>query len=190
VIVLYGAPTARRQDARRNRAAIVAAASEVMTGGGSVIPMPEIARRAGVGQATLYRHFPDRSALAAAVIADHLQQLEACARGEVAFRDLLREVLHNQVAMRPLVLLARRFDAGAREHYQKRLLAAFCEPLRRAQIQGYVRSDVQVTDLLLLFAMVQGVAEATDDLADARAAADRSIDLVLDGVCPEFNHLT
>ena len=39
--------------------------------------MPEIARRAGVGQATLYRHFPDRSALAAAVIAHHLQRLEA-----------------------------------------------------------------------------------------------------------------
>jgi AcrR family transcriptional regulator len=184
VTVIYGAPTARRQDAQRNRAAIVLAASEVMTSGGSVVPMPEIARRAGVGQATLYRHFPDRSALAAAVIGHHLQRLETCARGEVVFRDLLREVLHTQVAMRPLVLLARRFDPGAREHYQKRLLAAFCEPLRQAQIQGYARSDIHPSDVLLLLAMVQGAAEATDDLAGAGAAAARAIDLVLNGVCP------
>jgi len=184
--VLYGAPTARRQDALRNRAAIVLAASDVMTSGGSVIPMPEIARRAGVGQATLYRHFPDRSALAAAVIAHHLQRLEAFVATEACrpamFRNLLREVLHTQVTMRPLVLLARRFDPGAREHYRKRLLAAFCEPLRRAQSEGYVRSDVAPADLLLLFAMVQGVTEATGEVADAQAAADRSIDLVLNGV--------
>ena len=192
--MLYGAPTARRRDALRNRAAIVRAASEVMTSAGSVVPMPEIARRAGVGQATLYRHFPDRSALAAAVIAHHLQRLEAFvateACGPAVFRHLLREVLHTQVAMRPLVLLARRFDPGAREHYQRRLLAAFREPLRRAQSEGYVHGDVTPADLLLLFAMVQGVAEATDELADARAAADRSIDLVLNGVCRDFNHLT
>ena len=189
--MLYGAPTARRQDAQRNRAAIVLAASEVLAGGGSVISMPAIARRAGVGQATLYRHFPDRTALAAAVISDLLGHLEEFAASEeckpAMFRDLLRGVLHTQVAMRPLVLLARRFDAAARGKFQKRLLAAFCEPLRRAQSHGYVRSDVTPADLLLLFAMVQGVAEATGDLADARAAADRSIDLVLDGV---FTHLT
>jgi len=180
--VLYGAPTARRRDAQRNRAAIVRAACELMSGGGTVVAMPEIARRAGVSQATLYRHFPDRSALAAAVVAHHLQRLEIFAASDACrpavFRELLREVLHNLVAMRPLVLLARRFDPGARDRYQKRLLAAFCEPLRRAQSQGYVRSDVTPADLLLLLAMVQGVAESTED----RAAADRSIDLVLDGV--------
>ncbi|MGW4946558.1 SbtR family transcriptional regulator [Actinoplanes sp. NPDC004185] len=137
---------------------------------------------AGVGQATLYRHFPDRSAPAAAVVAHHLQRLETCTAGDACrpslFRDLLREVLHNLVAMRPLVLLARRIDPGARDRYQQRLPAALAEPLRRAQTQGYVRSDVTPADLLLLLAMVQGVAEGTED----RAAADRSIDLVLDGV--------
>jgi AcrR family transcriptional regulator len=186
VTVLYGAPTARRRDAQRNRAAIVRAAVEVMAGGGPAIAMPEIARRAGVGQATLYRHFPDRSALAGAVITHHLQRLEAFAASEACrppmFRRLLREVLHNLVAMRPLVLLARRLDAGARAGYQKRLLAVFREPLRRAQSEGYVRSDVAPADLLLLFAMVQGVVEAAEDVADAQAAADRSIELVLDGV--------
>ncbi len=191
---MYGAPTARRQDAQRNRAAIVRAAAEVLAasepaagggsaGGGSAVPMPEIARRAGVGLATLYRHFPDRSALATAVIAHHLQRLEACAASEACrpamFRELLRGVLHTQVEMRSLAL---RLDAGARDKFQKRLLAACGEPLRRAQRQGYVRGDVTPADLLLLFAMVRGVAEATGDPAEARAAADRSIDLLLDGV--------
>ena len=185
--MLYGAPPARRQDAQRNRAAIVLAASEVLAGGASTISMPAIARRAGVGQATLYRHFPDRSALAAAVIGHHLHRLEALAASEACppamFRELLRGVLHTQVAMRPLVALARRLAPGDRDRFQRRLLAALGEPLRRAQSHGYVRGDVTPADLLLLVAMVQGVAEATEDLAEARAAADRSIDLVLDGVC-------
>ncbi|MEU8234283.1 hypothetical protein AB0C12_32245 [Actinoplanes sp. NPDC048967] len=92
-------------------------------------------------------------------------------------------MLHDLVAMRPLVLLARRFDPGARDRYQQRLLAAFGEPLRRAQSQGYVRSDVTPADLLLLLAMVQAVAESTED----RATVDGSIELVLDGV---FNDLS
>lgn len=183
--MLYGAPTARRQDAQRNRAAIVRAAIEVMTTPGSVIAMPEIARRAGVAQATLYRHFPDRPAVAAAVIAHQLQLLEACAADTtqpVTFHHLLREVLHNQIAMRPLVLLARRFEPSLRIQYERRLIAAFAEPLRRAQSTGQVRRDFAPKDLMLLVTMVQGVAEAIEDVAVAQSAADRSIDLVLDGI--------
>ena len=180
--MLYGVPTARRQDAQRNRAAIVRAAIEVMTSPGSVIAMPEVARRAGVAQATLYRHFPDRRALAAAVIAHQLQLLETCAAGPVTFHHLLREMLHSQIAMRPLVLLARRLETGVRDQYERRLVAAFAEPLRRAQSTGEVRLDFVPKDLMLLVTMVQGVTEAIEDVALARAAADRSIDLVLDGV--------
>ena len=184
--MLYGAPTARRQDAVRNRAAIVEAASEVMTSRGSAVGMPEIARRAGVGQATLYRHFSDRSALTSAVIAHQLERLETfaagCAGQPAAFHDLLRTVLHTQIAMRPLVILARRLEPGTRQQFQRRMLAAFAGPLRRAQSHGYVRSDLVPDDLMLLFTMVQGVAEATEDVAVALAAADRAIDLVLDGV--------
>jgi AcrR family transcriptional regulator len=184
--VLYGAQTARRQDALRNRAAIVRAANEVMTSEGSFVAMPEIARRAGVGQATLYRHFPDRSALAGAVIVYHLQRLEAWSATGAdqpgMFRHVLREALHTQIAMRPLVLLARRLDPGSRHRYERRLIAALAEPLRQAQGQGYVRGGIVANDLLLLFTLVQGVADATEDPAAAQIAADRSIELVLDGV--------
>jgi hypothetical protein len=98
------------------------------------------------------------------------------------FRHVLREALHTQIAMRPLVLLARRLDPGSRHRYERRLVAALAEPLRQAQDQGYVRDDIVASDLLLLFTMVQGVADATEDATAAQVAADRSIGLVLDGV--------
>ncbi|MFC7528715.1 TetR family transcriptional regulator [Actinoplanes sp. GCM10030250] len=184
--MLYGTPTARRRDALRNRAAILEAASEVLTHGGAVALMPEIARRAGVGQATLYRHFADRHALTAAVITYQLDRLEALVAvhaGQPAhFRSLLCEVLHTQIAMRGLVSLVRRLDPATQERYRRRAIAAVTGPMRYAREHGYVRADLVPEDLALLFAMVQGVAEGTDDLAAARAAADRAVDLMLDGV--------
>jgi AcrR family transcriptional regulator len=186
VTVLYGAQTTRRRDAQRNRAAIVQAASDVLSSREPVALMPEIARRAGVGQATLYRHFPDRSALTAAVIGHHLQGLEASTAASLdrpaMFRPLLREALHAQIVMRPLVHLAQRLDLGARHRYEQRMIRAFSRPLRCAQDQGHVRPDLLPDDLLLLFAMVRCVTEATEDVVMGRAAGDRSIDLLLDGV--------
>ncbi|GAA4600418.1 AcrR family transcriptional regulator [Actinoplanes octamycinicus] len=185
--MLYGTPTARRRDAQRNRAAIVMAASEVLTEADPVSLMPEIARRAGVGQATLYRHFPDRHALTVAVLDHHLDRLEQAAADLTGhaehFRHLLRSVLHTQIAMRGLVVLIRRLDSATQNRYLQRALTALGGPLRRARESGLVRTDLVPDDLILLFTMVQGVAEATADAAAARAAADRAVDLMLDGVC-------
>jgi AcrR family transcriptional regulator len=187
--VLYGTPSARRRDAQRNRAAILEAASEVLTAGETVALMPEIARRAGVGQATLYRHFADRQALIAAVITFQLERLEeqvAAHDGRPEeFRALLREVLHTQIAMRGLISLVRRLDQATQDRYRRRAVTAVAVPMRHARDRGYVRADLVPEDLALLFAMVQGVAEGTDDVAAARAAADRAVDLMLDGV---FRH--
>ena len=184
--MLYGAQTSLRRDARRNRAAIVEAASEVLAGREPAALMPEIARRAGVAVATLYRHFPDRRALTSAVIAHLLHQLEEAAAASTerpaAFRPLLRAVLHRLIEMRSLVVLADTLESGARRQYERRMVTAFATPLRRAQELGYVRRDLVPGDLLLLFAMVRGVAGAGEDTAAARAAADRSVDLMLDGV--------
>ena len=186
--MLYGAQTARRRDAQRNRAALIEAASEVMTSQDAVVSMPAIARRAGVSQATLYRHFPDRAAVAAAVVGFQIERLDAFAAANMhrpdAFRDMLREVLHTLVVMRPLVLLVRRLHPSIRERYQQRILASLTGPLRRAQDQGRVRRDLVADDVVLLLTMVHSVAEADDDIGAAHTAADRSIDLLLDGVFP------
>ena len=184
--MLYGAQPARRRDAQRNRSAILQAASEMMTSQQTVIGMPEIARRAGIGQATLYRHFPDRLALAGAVIAYQIERLEQCvADGRdqpTTFRQALDEILRTQITMRPLVQLARRLDPRTRARYLRRIIAALADPLRRAQDDGQVRADLVPDDLVLLLTMVQGVVEGAGDADDAVAAAGRSIDLALDGV--------
>ena len=177
--MLYGSPPSRRRDALRNRAAIVQAASDLMTGIRSGPPMPEIARRAGVGQATIYRHFPDRRALAEAVVTyqvDRLEIVAATVDHPAAFRALLLEVLRRQVAMRSLVPLALKLDQGSRNRLQHRVIAALTGPLRRAQACGHVRADLAPADLALLFAMVHGATEA------GGLAAERSVDLLLDGV--------
>jgi AcrR family transcriptional regulator len=177
--VLYGAPIPRRRDAQRNRSAIVRAASELlmMTRPAAAL-MPEIARRAGVGQATLYRHFRDRHALIAAVVSDQLDRLDAYvhehADRPAAFRPMLAEVLRTQVAMRPLVELAGGLDPQTRRRYAHRVVATLTPPLRRAQSAGHVRPDLSPDDLALLFTMLSA--------ADSAAAAERSIALLLDGV--------
>ncbi|WP_127501654.1 TetR/AcrR family transcriptional regulator [Actinoplanes solisilvae] len=183
--MLYGVQAPRRRDAQRNRVAIVRAACDLMASGRAAVGMPEIARRAGVGQATLYRHFPDRYALTAAVIAFQVERLEACvaANGQqpAAFRAMLDAVLRAQVTMRPLVRLARRLEPAVQGRYLRRIVALLAEPLRRAQEHGYVRRDLEPGDLILIFTMVEGVLEGSLD-GEGRAAADRTITIALDGV--------
>ncbi|BBH67229.1 hypothetical protein ACTI_39140 [Actinoplanes sp. OR16] len=172
--MLYGAPATRRRDAQRNRAAILEAAAEVLTRSEGFALMPEIARRAGVGQATLYRHFADRHALLAGVIAHQLELLEVAAE-HADFRQLLRETLHSLIARRGLVNLAGRLDPALQDRYLRRLVAAFAKPLGRARESGHVRPDLLLEDLGLIFAMVRGATEKAGD-------AGRSVDLVLDGI--------
>ncbi|MFE7977312.1 TetR/AcrR family transcriptional regulator [Streptomyces shenzhenensis] len=68
--------------AARNRAALVTAAREIYTESGVRAPLSAIARRAGVGQAVLYRHFPDRATLALAVLEENVRQIELAAAAD------------------------------------------------------------------------------------------------------------
>ncbi|NDZ56029.1 TetR/AcrR family transcriptional regulator [Streptomyces anulatus] len=79
--------------AARNRAALVAAAREVFAEHGLEAPLSAIARRAGVGQGVLYRHFPDRSTAVAAVLEENVRQIEQAAADEGADFDAVLGVL-------------------------------------------------------------------------------------------------
>lgn len=181
--MLYGAQAPLRRDAQRNRSAIVRAAAEAMTSRHPTVGMPDIARRAGVGLATLYRHFPDRYALAGAVIGDRIGRLEtavaANADRPAAFRRILDEMLRAQITMRPLVVLAGGLDPVDRGRHLRRVLAVLAPPLRVAQDGGFVRADLRTDDLALLFTIVEGVVAGSADFT----AAERTIELALDGVC-------
>ncbi|MFJ9012510.1 TetR family transcriptional regulator [Streptomyces canus] len=73
-------PSGGPKAAARNRAALIAAAREVYAENGLGAPLSAIARRAGVGQGVLYRHFPDRTAVATAVLEENVRQIEQAAK--------------------------------------------------------------------------------------------------------------
>lgn len=73
-----------RADARRNRERVLAAAQEAFAAEGISVPLDEIARRAGVGAGTVYRHFPTKEALFAAAIVDRVDRMTGRAREGLA----------------------------------------------------------------------------------------------------------
>lgn len=184
-------PTQRpmRADARRNYERLVAVARDAFAEHGVDTSLDDIAKRAGVGSGTLYRHFPTREALLEAV---YLQRVEAlCARvpdllaahppGDALAR-WLREIVAHISALRGLaaVLLSASADHGqtmARWHNQLR--SAGAELLVDAQLAGAVRPDLAITDLLKL---ANAVALATETALDRESEADRLLALVTDGI--------
>src|SRR3954465_6174363 len=76
-----------RADARRNRTAIVKAARAVFAKYGRDAQMDDVARRAKVGVGTLYRHFPTKDALLAAIVEDKFERLAAMTREAMAMED-------------------------------------------------------------------------------------------------------
>src|SRR5262247_4053376 len=82
-----GGPRRLRVDAERNRAALLAAAREVFAEQGLEAPLEEVALRAGVGIATLYRRFPNRRQLVAAALVDTFAQYAEAAERALAVSD-------------------------------------------------------------------------------------------------------
>src|ERR1700743_3214993 len=95
-------PQPQRKDASENREAILEAARELFADSTDVA-MSTIAKRAGVGQATLYRNFPNRGALAAEIIDEHFERVAALAaehQGDTdAFFIILRSLIDGIVSM-------------------------------------------------------------------------------------------
>jgi AcrR family transcriptional regulator len=176
-----------RSDARRNREAILNAARELFAESGDVA-MYEVARRAGVGQATLYRNFPDRDALIAALSAEWLDDLERVGTehdGQPdAFFLLLQAIVDSQTRFHGLVDCAKESSAVASglEPAQQRLAQLIEGTLRDAKAAGLVRDDLRVEDVFLVMAMVEGALSREVDGAGRAAAAARVLALALDGL--------
>ena len=181
--------TPRRRDAQRNREAILAGARELFAQAADV-PMYEVARRAGVGQATLYRNFPDRRDLAAALLLEEMQHTEQLAVDHAgdpdAFFVLLRNIVETIARFHALGELARE-DAclgSALNSRRRRLRELLKEPLRNAKAAGTIRCDLTIDDVFLLVLMVRGAVDAADDPAGRTAVAGRALALVLEGLTP------
>jgi AcrR family transcriptional regulator len=163
-----------RADARRNRDLILAAADEAFADEGLGVPVDEIARRAGVGAGTLYRHFPTKEALFEAVLVAHMDRLACYGRGlassdrpDEALFEFVRGLASEATSKRSLVeaLSGAGYDIKATSLEAKTdLEEAFQNLLSRAQSAGLVRPDVQVADLM---GLVMGTcALAADERTD------------------------
>ena len=108
-----------RADAQRNREQLLAAARELVSERGAQVPLEEVARRAGVGIATLYRRFPDRDALLRAVAVDALERTREAVE-EVAGQDdpfeALAAYLRRALELRVSVVMPQVLDAIDPDH--------------------------------------------------------------------------
>ena len=149
-----------RADARKNYDHLVAAAREVVSEHGAEASLRDIARRAGVGQSTLQRHFPTREALLEALLRTRFDALTAragelgvSASAEGALVTWLREAVTVAHDYRGVVraMVAAMDDPGSALHAScAAMRAAGGRLLRLAQADGAARSDVDETDLFAL----------------------------------------
>jgi AcrR family transcriptional regulator len=176
-----------RKDARRNREAILVAARELFAES-SDVPMYEIAKRAGVGQATLYRNFPDRSAIVAALFTEILDRLEGRAAeydGDPdAFIILLRSIVDSQVQFHGLadVLRGQPGEEPDLDRLRQRLTDLLRKPLRQAKAAGTIRRDLTPDDVILVAAMIEGALFKANSRSDYGTAASRALTLIVDGL--------
>lgn len=178
----------QRADARRNRAAILEAAEEMLSTQGLNAPIDEIAQRAGVGVGTVYRHFPTKEALLQAIVVGHVESLVEAAHeagkasdaGE-AFFSFLRRLADEFGAFKALseTMAAAGYDMNtAKEDVSRELMASVGQLLKRAQRARRVRPDVSVDDVRMLMTSVgQAGASAAD-----QSARTRCVGLVCDAL--------
>jgi len=170
-----------RADAARNRARVLEAALEAFAAEGLSVPIDEIARRAGVGAGTVYRHFPAKEDLVGAVIADQLQRiidggyalLDEGKPGEALF-TFLRAAVEWNATNRSLVDTLGGSEIKVKE--EGTFLDLLGELLRVAQEAGTVRKDVGVADVKALMVGLLAMQSYNDD------AAERLTEVVLDGL--------
>jgi AcrR family transcriptional regulator len=164
-----------RADAQRNLDRLLQAAGECFAEQGVDASIDEIARRAGVGHGTVFRRFPTKDALLAAVLAGQMLQLSntaELAHGEAdageAFDRFVRNVADAYARNRLLIEGMKRCEATPEVDA---LLASVSRLLQRAQEAGYIRADVSAEDVLALVPTASAYPEIVLDGLHAPARA-------------------
>jgi AcrR family transcriptional regulator len=182
-----------RADAVRNRERLLEAAKAVFSAGGPDASLEAVARRAGVGIGTLYRHFPTREALFEAVYRREVQQLGELAeqlKSEAAPVDALRRWLRSNVefvatkkGMSAALALAVHGSSELYAYTFDRLTKAVGALLDRAVAAGEIRPDIGPEDLLrTLVGMCY-----MHDQPGWQASVLRLVDVFVDGLCVQTN---
>ncbi|MFI6347230.1 TetR/AcrR family transcriptional regulator [Streptomyces sp. NPDC050560] len=178
-----------RADARRNRERILAAAAEVFATRGLAATLHDVAAHAGVGVGTVYRRFPDKRALIAALFDTKIEELVSTAERAAAIEDPWQALT---ALLRDLTLHASS-DSGLRQVLgneapgpdkfvaaRRRLAVVASRLLVRAKEAGVVRADLEYVDLAMLWRMLTHVAEQTRGVRGD--AWERYLEIVLEGI--------
>ena len=182
---------ALRADAQRNRARILDAAREVFAEEGIEATVAEVAERAGVGTATIFRRFPTKDDLLAAVVAQRLEDIAQKGREALAGKNamkglhrLMRSGIESYVRDRCFCESTGTavFDRPNLQELKAELDATIQELLARAKKAGDARKDVTATDISMLFFAVASAALKLEPAQ--RDAWHRYLDIVLDGLRP------
>jgi AcrR family transcriptional regulator len=177
-----------RADAQRNRDLLLTAAVAAFSRDDPEITLESIARDAGVGIGTLYRHFPSREALVEAAyrselgrLCDAVPGLLASRPADQALRAWMAMFLEYMTTKRGMSEALRKVIASGGDPFAEsraRLLAAFAALMQAGAKDGTLRADLDPADLM---ASMSGVSLAAGDPGQ-RAQAGRLLDLLMDGL--------
>ncbi len=177
-----------RADARRNRAAVLAAAQRLFSEEGLEAQMPDVAKRANVGVGTVYRHFPSKDDLIAALVAAHFERVAQTARDCLETEDPWDGIaefirysakiqaedrgLTEVTGTRPDLIGVAAEAAGLRE---------LCNQLvKRAQLAGSLRQDLTWEDIPMI---VCGLGSTTHQMTGPAAGRwPRLVEIIIDGL--------
>ena len=179
----------QRADARRNYARILAVAEEEVAARGANASLEQIARTAGVGSATVRRHFPTRHALLEAVSRERIEALCERARGLAGEPDSrgallawLADVIEYSVAARGLAA-ALAYDGDVHKNSCATALEDAAAPLLGGAIlDGVLPADVTASDLITL---IVGIVLATEHYPEPANEAHRLFGLAVAGLSPQ-----
>jgi AcrR family transcriptional regulator len=189
VAEIAGEQRGTRRHAQRNHELLVAAAHDVFAERGVEAPLEEVARRAGVGIGTLYRHFATREALIETLFERRIGELTALAEAAAAEPDgwqalvrFLEQTLELQASDRLLKDVLMRYPAAPSRVASARaeMRRLFEQVLERARDEGTLRADFTLADLALLFWSFTPLIDAT--AAAAPSAWRRHLHWLLDGL--------
>ncbi|MBZ2198664.1 TetR/AcrR family transcriptional regulator [Occultella gossypii] len=182
-----------RRDQQRNREALLSAARESFASQGIGAPLDVIARRAGLGNATLYRHFPTRRALVVEILRMNLQRSSAVLA--VALRrpagwdglvDYLSWLFAEQIDNAAYMSALRAVPSGQDEEVdavRDQTFADLNQLIGRAKAEGAMRADRWIEDILLALTLNETL--ATTGHRDARSASQRFLELTLAALATE-----
>lgn len=188
-----GGAQGQRADARANRARILDVAEEVFGKGGESASTEEVARLAGVGIGTVFRHFPTKAALLESVLARRFDRLRGQAEALLhaadpgtAFRSFFRYLVADapaKIGIAEALLDAGGDGSGEAAQASHELRRAFGALLRRAQQAGAIRDDAGLPEV---YALLAGVSQAAAHQHLDEQVTAQMLTIVFDGLAPRL----